>query len=110
MQPNLSTDFTFSQAFKPKTDISDLIVKTDRKAPRQAKWFPMLLSPSALDGSLAGDVGFDPIGKVKTCCCGHDDVHVYALSGFSKDKESLYRMREAEVFFYLTISPSLTIY
>ena len=31
-------------------------------APRQAKWFPMLLSPPALDGALAGDVGFDPLG------------------------------------------------
>ena len=25
-----------------------------RAAPRQAEWFPMLLSPIALDGSLAG--------------------------------------------------------
>lgn len=67
-----------SQAFTPKRDISDMYVKDERKAPRQAKWFPMLLSPFALDGSMAGDVGFDPLG-------------------FSKDKESLYRMREAEI-------------
>jgi hypothetical protein len=38
----------------------------------------MLLSPTALDGSFAGDVGFDPLG-------------------FSNSKESLYRMREAEI-------------
>lgn len=31
-------------------------------APRQAQWFPLLLSPSYLDGSFAGDVGFDPLG------------------------------------------------
>lgn len=69
------------EAFQPKTDISDLIdraQKAPRKAPRQAKWLPLLLSPEALDGELAGDVGFDPVG-------------------FSKDKESLYRMREAEI-------------
>jgi Chlorophyll A-B binding protein len=67
-------------AFTPKTDISGMYVKDEsvRKAPRQAKWFPMLLSPQALDGSFAGDVGFDPIG-------------------FAKDKQSLIRMREAEI-------------
>ncbi|KAJ1420998.1 chlorophyll a/b-binding protein domain-containing protein [Ochromonadaceae sp. CCMP2298] len=50
----------------------------ERFAPRQAKWFPMLLSPAALDGSYAGDVGFDPLG-------------------FAKDEESFLRMREAEL-------------
>lgn len=44
-----------------------------------AKWFPFgLKAPKALDGSLAGDVGFDPLG-------------------FSKSKNTLYWMREAEV-------------
>lgn len=81
---NLNLDFdklseeSAKQAFEPKTDISDMYVKEERKAPRQAQWFPMLLSPSALDGSLAGDVGFDPLG-------------------FSSDKPALIRMREAEI-------------
>lgn len=66
-------------AFETKIDISDMLVSDEkRKAPRQAQWFPMLLSPSALDGTLAGDVGFDPLG-------------------FAKDKDSLYKMREAEI-------------
>lgn len=57
----------------------EYIVSEDaQRAPRQAKWFPMLLSPSSLDGTYAGDVGFDPIG-------------------FSKTPEDLKRMREAEV-------------
>lgn len=64
--------------FKSKLDLSDMIVKTERKAPRQAQWFPMLLSPVALDGAYAGDVGFDPLG-------------------FAKDKETLFKMREAEI-------------
>jgi len=72
------TEESAAQAFLPKSDLSDLYVKEERKAPRQAQWFPMLLSPSALDGSLAGDVGFDPFG-------------------FAKDKEALFRMREAEI-------------
>jgi hypothetical protein len=71
-----------SQAFMPKTDISDMYVKKERFAPRQAKWFPMLLSPAALDGSYAGDVGFDPLG-------------------FAKDEESFLRMREAELKVHL---------
>jgi len=67
-----------TQAFQPKRDISDMYVKKERRAPRQAQWFPMLLSPPALDGSFAGDVGFDPLG-------------------FASDKAALYRMREAEL-------------
>jgi hypothetical protein len=44
-----------AQAFVPKSDLSSFYVKPEtRKAPRQAKWFPMLLSPVALDGSFAG--------------------------------------------------------
>lgn len=67
------------EAYKPKIDLSELYVKEDeRKAPRQAQWLPLLLSPAALDGSYAGDVGFDPLG-------------------FSKDKESLMKYREAEL-------------
>lgn len=66
-------------AFKPKGDISDMFVKDQvRKAPRQAEWFPFLLSPPSLDGSLAGDVGFDPLG-------------------FAKDKVTLNKMRDAEL-------------
>ena len=69
-----------SKTFEPKTDISDLVAaagnEQDRRAPRQAKWLPMLLAPEALDGTYAGDVGFDPLG-------------------FSKDKATLVKMRDA---------------
>lgn len=67
-----------ANTFKPKTDLSDLYTKEERRAPRQSQWFPMLLSPVALDGTLAGDVGFDPLG-------------------FSRDKEGAYWMRDAEL-------------
>lgn len=68
-----------SSAFTPKQDLSSMYISDEkRKAPRQAQWFPMLLSPAGLDGTLAGDVGFDPLG-------------------FAKDKETAYRMREAEL-------------
>lgn len=45
-----------------------------------AKWIPVgnVLAPAVLDGSLAGDVGFDPLG-------------------FAKSQKGLYWMREAEV-------------
>ena len=45
-----------------------------------AKWLPIggIKAPAALDGTLAGDVGFDPIG-------------------FAKSKKTLYWMREAEI-------------
>ena len=69
-----------AQAFKTSIDISDMVIKDEsmRKAPRQAQWFPMLLSPGPLDGSLAGDVGFDPLG-------------------LAKDTPTLYYLREAEI-------------
>lgn len=45
-----------------------------------AKWLPIggVKAPAALDGSLAADVGFDPLG-------------------FSKSEKTLYWMREAEI-------------
>ena len=45
-----------------------------------AKWLPIggFKAPLTLDGTLAGDVGFDPLG-------------------FSKSAKTLYWMREAEV-------------
>jgi hypothetical protein len=67
-----------ANTFKPKVDLSNMYTKEERRAPRQSQWFPMLLSPVALDGSLAGDVGFDPFG-------------------LARDKEGAYRMREAEL-------------
>ena len=52
-----------AKAFTPKSDISSMYVTPEsRKNPRMAKWFPMLLSPESLDGTYAGDVGFDPLG------------------------------------------------
>lgn len=46
----------------------------------KAKWLPFgnVMAPKVLDGSLAGDVGFDPLG-------------------LSKSKKTLFWMREAEV-------------
>lgn len=67
-----------SNAFVSALDIEEMTVKEPRKAPRQAQWFPMLLSPTALDGTYAGDVGFDPLN-------------------ISKDKNTLTFMREAEI-------------
>ena len=73
--------------FTPKTDISDLVAaagkEQDRRAPRQAKWLPMLLAPAALDGSMAGDVGFDPLG-------------------FASDKAALVKIRDAGKFSHIT--------
>ena len=41
-----------------------VVVESKPPARIPAKWFPIggLLAPKALDGELAGDVGFDPIG------------------------------------------------
>ena len=51
-----------------------------KKVALNAKWFPFagVKAPLILDGTLAGDAGFDPVG-------------------FSKDQKSLYWQREAEV-------------
>lgn len=52
----------------------------NKKLPRKAQWFPLmnLKAPEMLDGTLAGDVGFDPLN-------------------FASSKKTLYWMREAEV-------------
>jgi hypothetical protein len=65
----------------PPTPEPELPPAPPLKAPRlKAKWFPFgnVLAPRVLDGSLLGDVGFDPLG-------------------FSKNKNTLLWMREAEL-------------
>lgn len=57
--------------------------RPSKPAPKKrlpAKWIPVggVLAPAVLDGSLAGDVGFDPLG-------------------LARSKKGLYWMREAEV-------------
>ena len=47
-------------------------------APKMSQSLPWMPRPSALDGTLAGDVGFDPIG-------------------FAKSKDDLMNYREAEI-------------
>lgn len=76
---------------QPKTSIatalsmSDEALQTDMptsptepKLPIMSQSLPFMERPAALDGSLPGDVGFDPLG-------------------FAKSKEDLFRYREAEV-------------
>lgn len=46
--------------------------------PTMSEALPFMARPAALDGSLAGDVGFDPLG-------------------FAKNKEDLMNYREAEI-------------
>jgi hypothetical protein len=51
---------------------------TKNEVPVMSQSLPFMQRPEALDGSLAGDVGFDPLG-------------------FAKDTDTLMRMREAEI-------------
>ena len=63
-----------------ETDLNIIPPRYSKKLPRPIQWFPFgnWKSPELLDGTLAGDVGFDPFG-------------------FSKSKNALYWMREAEI-------------
>ena len=67
----------FTTEMPATTEIPVTPVKKERL---KAKWLPVggVLAPAVLDGTLAGDVGFDPIG-------------------FSRTKGTLYWMREAEL-------------
>jgi hypothetical protein len=49
-----------------------------KSAPQMSKALPFMARPVALDGSLVGDVGFDPLG-------------------FAKSKDDLLNYREAEI-------------
>merc|ERR1712232_1384763 len=57
---------------------SSPVVVTSTSSPEMSMSLPFMERPSALDGSLAGDVGFDPLG-------------------FAKTKEDLMNYREAEI-------------
>jgi hypothetical protein len=60
--------------------IVDIVAEEIEIEPLNVQWLPIgnIKAPEMLDGTLAGDVGFDPLG-------------------FSKSKKTLYWMREAEV-------------
>ena len=58
----------------PAPEISEPV----SKLPTMSQALPFLTRPAALDGTLAGDVGFDPFG-------------------FSKSREDLMNYREAEI-------------
>lgn len=58
--------------------IQDPVMQMNEPAPTMSMALPFMERPAALDGSLAGDVGFDPFG-------------------FAKTKEELMNYREAEV-------------
>lgn len=60
----------------PLSDVPVAVVEPELAAMSQS--LPFMARPDALDGSLAGDVGFDPLG-------------------FAKSKDDLMRYREAEV-------------
>lgn len=85
---------SFSEAFVPTTSqrynvgsigmASSATTEEDtkpvarRSGPDMSVAIPFLARPPILDGELAGDVGFDPLG-------------------FAKNRESLWELREAEV-------------
>jgi len=62
LKVNLPASRLSSKHFSTVDDA--VVVESKPPARIPAKWFPIggLLAPKALDGELAGDVGFDPIG------------------------------------------------
>jgi Chlorophyll A-B binding protein len=62
-----------------ESDISEAaVVQAEPPVPVMSQSMPFMARPAALDGSLAGDVGFDPLG-------------------FAKTSDDLMKFREAEV-------------
>lgn len=70
-----------TSAFSPSTNNGRLITSLKADAIEKSQALPFLNRPPLLDGSMAGDVGFDPLGLSEI-----DDVGV-----------DLYWLREAEV-------------
>ena len=50
-----------SVSIEPKAPVPEYVPPPVKKA-LKAKWLPGLDAPMVLDGSMAGDVGFDPLG------------------------------------------------
>ena len=66
------------EAIEPTITIEEEIVESTPTLSANSQALPFMARPAALDGSLAGDVGFDPLG-------------------FAKSSEDLMNYREAEV-------------
>jgi hypothetical protein len=65
------------EAALPELEIPEP-TQPEPKLPMMSQSLPFMERPGALDGSLAGDVGFDPLG-------------------FAKTKDDLFKYREAEI-------------
>ncbi|KAL3918952.1 MAG: hypothetical protein SGILL_003998, partial [Bacillariaceae sp.] len=63
---------------QPVAVVEESVVTEAAALPDMSQSLPFMERPSALDGSLAGDVGFDPLG-------------------FAKDTSALMNYREAEI-------------
>lgn len=61
-----------------QTDNTELFASTDGALQEYSKSLPFMIRPAALDGTFAGDVGFDPLG-------------------LAQDKKWLFNYREAEI-------------
>ena len=88
MSPSASTSFSLrmSEESAPVSEIEESVFEesavvdtpTETALPSMSQSMPFMARPMALDGSLAGDVGFDPLG-------------------FAKSSEDLMKFREAEI-------------
>jgi hypothetical protein len=76
----ITTPSTLSMSEAPIDDVAvtPLVSETRPSEPARSQALPFLPRPAYLDGSLAGDVGFDPFG-------------------FAKSESDLMNYREAEV-------------
>jgi hypothetical protein len=78
MAPVSKTTTALRMSDSAASDIPEIPTPDMPKEPLMSESLPFMERPSALDGSLAGDVGFDPLG-------------------FAKNSDDLMKYREAEV-------------
>jgi len=73
-----STQLRASEIMDTPEDMMEPVSEPEPVLPEMSQSMPFMKRPSALNGALAGDVGFDPLG-------------------FAKSKEDLMNFREAEI-------------
>jgi len=73
-----STQLRASEIMDTPEDLMEPVSEPEPVLPEMSQSMPFMKRPSALNGALAGDVGFDPLG-------------------FAKSKEDLMNFREAEI-------------
>jgi len=75
-----SSTFAWMPTKARNSNVNSITMSSSASDRSRSKSIPFLIQPKALDGSLAGDEGFDPLGKQKIISIAITQAHSSPVS------------------------------